>query len=118
MDMEHPQEIPAPIRQTMDARAKANAARQEEVRQKRIAMRKVFDRLANTPDGKEALKFIHQLSGHNISPIRTDNEGRTNLEVSLALQGRIDLYLDLRPFIPAKVVAEIEEFVHNESEKI
>lgn len=81
----------------------------------RDALRKVYARVANTEDGKAVFDHIRKLCGHNLSPLRILSNGVSN-ELSWALQGRIEVYLDIRPFLPAKVVSEIEQFVEPKSE--
>ena len=114
--MDSQEKDPAAPRETMKSRAQAGLEDMIKRKAEEDAMRKCFQRLAETEDGLAALRYIHKLSGHNRSPIRLTSASITNVELSFALQGRIEVYLDLRQLLPLKVRTQIENSDLKESE--
>lgn len=107
-----PEKSRVPLKQRAEEVAEYMRKTQERI----DTLRKAYSRIADTEDGRLVFDHIRKLCGHNQSPMRTTQQGLLNNEISWALQGRIEVYLDLRPFLPEKLVSEIEKHIEPKSE--
>ncbi len=84
---------------------------QEEHVKNVTALRKAFDRVANTPDGLKLFQYLFLLCNGDHPSIRRDGKGKIDMDDTLATLGAKSVYENLRFNLSSDTLKKIER--HN-----
>lgn len=81
----------------------------EEQRKAKVQeLAKMVEAVALTEPGKGFIRFVHDLCGYNTADRVLKSDGSINLEATALNSERRNVYLQIRSFVPAEVLRDIE----------
>ena len=81
----------------------------EEQRKAKVQeLSKTVEAVAVTEPGKGFIRLIHDLCGYNTADRVLKSDGSINLEATALNSERRNVYLQIRSFVPAEVLRDIE----------
>lgn len=94
--------------------ASAQASRNEELAKKRAQLKRDFDEVFSSAEGKNVLRAICEMSGFLKSDVVADAAGTIHLKSSLYNMAFRNFYLKLRAYIRPEVLRDVEFQTKNE----
>lgn len=90
---------------------------QEAVAAERAALAKTVEAVAVTEPGKALFRFLHRICGYSASDRVLSPDGGVDLVATALNSERRNVYLQIRAFVPAEVLRDIEIPIVKEEKK-